>query len=111
MKKTELKEVTCCDHCSKETYVTACMRCGKEHCWECRKTEGVEYHHGVYVSGSGDGYYCSECDSILTKAGDNERHSAYRAVMSLRREVDVWGTDFQRRKKDAETRLAAAAKP
>jgi len=107
MKKTELKEVTCCDHCGKETYVTACMCCGTEHCWECRKTEGKEYSHGVNFSGSGDGYYCSGCDAALTKSGGDERHAAYRAVASLRHEADAWGTDFQRRQKAAEARVEA----
>ena len=107
MKKTELKEVTCCDHCGKETYVTACMGCGIEHCWECRKTEGKEYSHGVNFSGSGDGYYCSKCDAALAKNGDDERHTAYRAVASLRLEAEAWGADFQRRQKAAEARIEA----
>lgn len=105
MKKTELKESTYCDHCGKENYVTECMRCGTEHCYECRKTEGKEYSHGVHFSGSGDGYYCSKCDAELMKSGGDERHTAYRAIASLRLEAEAWGTDFQRRQKAAEARV------
>ena len=107
MKKMELKETTYCDHCGKETYVTACMRCGTEHCWECRKTEGKEYSHGVHFSGSGDGYYCSKCDEELAQSGGDDRHAAYREIAALRNEAEVWGADFQRRQKAAEARLEA----
>ena len=110
MKKMVLKEIYYCDSCGKEAYVTPCLKCGVEHCWECRKTEGKEYPHSVYATGSGDGYYCSSCEAILKDTGSDERYVAYRVIASLRKEEEVWGTDYQRRRKIAEERLKALNK-
>jgi len=107
MKKTEMKEITCCDVCGKESYLNACMKCGIEHCYDCEKIAGKKYPHGVHFSGSGDGYYCVSCDAELTKGGTDIRHAAYRAITSLRNEGEAWGVDFNRRSKEAESRLEA----
>ena len=50
MQKKIMKKVTFCDHCQKEAYVDKCLRCGVEHCWECKRTEGIE--HGLGFTGS-----------------------------------------------------------
>ena len=83
MKKTILKEVTFCDCCGEETYVTQCLRCGTEHCYECRKKVGKDYTHSVHCSGSGDGYYCNICDHLLRKTKEDEIHSAYVEIDNL----------------------------
>ena len=106
MKQTMQIEVHCCDSCGKqENYVTTCANCGTEHCYECQKTEGKAYPHGVYVGGSGDGYYCKKCDAELTKAGTDKKHKAYLGIASLRLEAAAWSADFERRRKDAEAKM------
>ena len=111
MKILAQRETHSCDCCGRqEDYVATCMRCGKEHCYTCRKTEGVEYSHGVYVTGTGDGYYCVECDAALTLKGDNARHKAYRRVASLRLEAKAWDAEFERRRVEAEKSLEALQK-
>lgn len=109
MKQTVQIEVHCCDACSaQQDYVSTCINCGAEHCFECRAKEGKKYSKGVYVSGSGDGYYCNKCDAELTKSGADERHAAYRSVASLRHEAKAWSADFERRMKVAEARVQQA---
>lgn len=105
MKKKEVREVVYCDNCKKENYVTACMHCGIEHCWECREIAGKEYPHSVYSSGSGDGYYCSKCDKELTIIGDDAIHKAYRTIAYLRKELDSWLLNFKVRQEKAEAKL------
>lgn len=111
MRKTVQKEVAYCDKCGAECEfgITDCLRCGVGHCYECSKTEGKRYSHGVNFSGSGDGYYCRACDVDLTKIGGDKRHAAYRAVESLQLERNAWATDFQRRKEVAEAAVKALA--
>lgn len=107
MKKTVLKEVDCCDVCGKDDYVTACMGCGVDHCYDCSKTEGKTYPHAVHFSGSGDGYYCKTCDYELTVSGGNQPHAAYRKIESLRNEEKAWCADFRKRSDSAEEKLSA----
>ena len=108
MKKTAMKEIHECDVCRKEAeYVRTCIKCGKEICFDCSNTHGKTYHHGVSVSGSGDGYYCAECDSVMTYQGTDQLHSAYRAVERLRIEAEGMWHDFERRRKDAEAKVKA----
>lgn len=105
MKKTVEKETTFCDVCGKEyPYCDVCLSCGKEVCHECAKTEGVEYKHSVWASGSGDGFYCNECDSKLKKTGD-KLHAAYRKIVSLRNEQEGFYKDFKARGDKAEADL------
>ena len=107
MKKTVMKEVTCCDCCGKEEYLTACINCGVEHCYDCEKTEGKKYVHAVHFSGSGDGYYCKKCDDELTSSDSNPRHIAYRKIESLRNEANAWSVDFKARANKAESEVNA----
>lgn len=102
MKKTISKEVSFCDQCGKETYVAACQCCGVDHCWECRKEYGTEYTHAVCVSGSGDGYYCKMCDRKLSNSGSDPLHNAYSEIASLRKESNLWNSDFRIRSTHAE---------
>lgn len=107
MKKTVTKEVTCCDCCEKEEYLTTCMNCGIEHCYDCEKTEGKKYVHAVNFSGSGDGYYCKKCDTDLISNRISPRHIAYRKIESLRNESKAWNENFRLRANEAEQEVAA----
>ena len=98
MKKTREKEVLICDGCLKEqAYLTRCLHCNTEHCYDCKQTRGVGYNHGVHFSGSGDGYYCNGCDDKLLKDGANHRYNAYRKIRHLRMEQVAWIKDFDAR--------------
>lgn len=111
MKKTVNKEVHFCDKCNAEQVYgfDECLCCGVEHCYECKKTEGRKYSHGVHVSGSGDGYYCNACDAKLLSSGEDKLHSAYRRVASLRAEAIAWSDGFDRRRNAAEMALSELA--
>ena len=102
MRKSINKESTFCDKCGKETYVDKCLKCGVEHCWECKKTEGIDYKHAVHFSGSGDGYYCHTCDTELRVTKSDKLHTAYRMIANLREEAEQFYKDFNNRAKLAE---------
>lgn len=107
MKRTVEKEVTLCDVCGAEGYVTPCLKCGKEVCWPCQKTQGESYNAGVYFSGSGDGFYCHPCNEMLILSQTDELHKAYTHIRGLRNEAEAFGRDFKNRQEQAE----AAIKP
>lgn len=108
MKQQVMQTVHVCDKCASPQVwgIDACLNCGAEHCYDCKKTEGREYAHAVHVSGSGDGYYCNDCDAKLTKEGTDKRHKMYRYVKSLRDEGKAWSEDYRRRCDLAEKQLA-----
>ena len=106
MKKIMEKEVTICDECGKEEYVEACLGCGIEHCNKCRKKCGVEYEHAVHISGSGDGYFCHECD-IHPPTNIRKLHQAYLNIRKLREESEEWYVNFGKHQKEAEAALEA----
>jgi hypothetical protein len=105
MKKVMRKEVEFCDGCNAETYVTACMKCGVDHCWQCQEKWGVEYAHGVYVKGSGDGYWCKPCDVQMSESGSDELYLAYVAIRQVRDEMIAFNAEWSQRKDAAESRL------
>lgn len=107
MKKTVMKEVDCCDVCGKDDYVTACMSCKIDHCYDCGQTHGKRYAHAVHFSGSGDGYYCNTCDNKMTASGGDLLHASYRKIESMRNEEKAWYADFRKRSDSAEERLSA----
>ncbi len=105
MKKKVIIEQSFCDICGKEASgYQSCAVCGKEFCYECVKVEAVEYKHGVYFSGSGDGLYCLQCDSDASKNGDT-LHLAYRKIQALKHESIGIGKDFDLRRTEAEAIL------
>lgn len=107
MKKTITVEQSFCDVCGQESSgYTTCDSCGKDFCYECKKTEAIEYAHAVFFSGSGDGLYCIDCDAKLRQNGD-KKHAAYRAIQSLRHENKAWSEDFKKRAENAMDRLKA----
>lgn len=110
MKRTIEKEVTICDNCKAESYVSRCLSCGTEHCWRCRESCGREYHQALYISGSGDGYYCKACDAKLTQSGD-KLHAAFQKIETLQRESTAWNENFEQRRQNAEQELEAIPRP
>ncbi|TXH10620.1 MAG: hypothetical protein E6R03_15205 [Hyphomicrobiaceae bacterium] len=108
MKVLVTKESHRCDVCNTEVgYPTVCLRCNKECCWDCEKTQMVTYHPGVHFCGTNDGHYCKDCDKTLIASGTDKRHKAYRAIKSLVDEANGWHADFNKRKQEAEETLGA----
>ena len=98
MKKTVSREIIVCDVCHADCgYPRVCEECGTEMCRQCADAHGKTYPHGVYCCGSGDGFYCAKCDSVLTMRGTDRRHNACRAVERLRMEGEAWEADYRRR--------------
>jgi hypothetical protein len=109
MKKSKVVETAVCDSCGKdEGYACACLHCNKDFCYECRKAKSVDYPHGVYFSGSGDGLYCKPCDQALKASGANRRHTAYLQVRALRNESERFYADFKARSEAAEAEVKRA---
>lgn len=101
MKTTKTIETKTCDFCGADDCYYKCLRCGKDVCYECKKKAGIEYQHSICCSGSGDGFYCHECD----KADKSPLHAAYQEIRSLRNESDGFWEDFKKRSDAAEARL------
>lgn len=111
MKKTINKEVRFCDQCGKEdSYPDACLCCGAEMCYDCKEKHGVYYTHAIYCSGSGDGFYCKPCDQKLTADGNDKLHLAYRAIKSLKDELEGWSVAFRKRQEAADKAVKALAR-
>jgi hypothetical protein len=104
MKKRSVSEQPYCDYCGKSSW-EHCLWCGKDICWECQKMVAKEYKHAVHFSGSGDGLYCRECDSMAREASD-PLNAAYRVIDALRHEEEGWWADFKKRSDNAEAELA-----
>lgn len=104
--------VTVCNNCGDDiSYPEPCLQCGKNYCHDCSKSMVVDYSHGVYVCGSGDGRYCKTCDRRLREAeGSEPLHAAYIAIEDLKREQLQWGKSFEERRKNAEAHLASFAR-
>jgi hypothetical protein len=102
MKQVIQQEISVCDVCTTgRACYEPCIECGKEVCYDCKKIHGKTYHAGVSWSGSGDGYYCAECDASMRANGD-KRHRAYRAIESLRAEAEGFYSSFKTRTAEAE---------
>jgi len=104
MKKIVEKEVHFCDSCGKETYVSQCLVCVAEYCWECEKKEMVEYKSGVWSSGL-DGHYCLRCNSELLVNKNNPIHELYVRIKYLRMENESWYKEFKKRADATEKEL------
>lgn len=110
MLATVSKEVHLCDNCNEESYPYTCRRCGKEYCWQCAEKLGTQYRHGVYMQGSGDGFYCTPCDTLLCETKNNPLHQAYFAIKQLRDERAAFDQEFESRKEVAEQHLKSLLK-
>ena len=106
MKKQVTIEQSFCDICEKNISHNHCLSCGKNICYDCQKVEAKVYRYSVsvYCSGSGDGFYCRECDTKLIVNGD-KLHKAYRAIESLRNEEAAFYANFKARTDQAESAL------
>ena len=103
MKSIKTIEFDKCDFCvSDEGCYNKCLGCGKDVCYDCCKTVGVRYESGVHSSGSGDGFYCHQCDQLPAKT---PIHSAYQEIRSLRMEGEGFYKDLRRRAEEVEERL------
>ena len=107
MKTTKELDGYTCDKCGAfDTYAPyICVYCGKDYCYECGKVVGKTYSHGIYASGSGDGFYCHPCDGECK----DELHTAYQLIESLRNEAKGWGDAFAVRREAAEKRCEELA--
>lgn len=108
MKKEKIVSVTICDGCgSSESVYYHCLKCGKDFCYECKSSgKVIEYKQGIYVSGSNDGVYCSECNAELMK-NPSPLFSAYLKIAELRQELEIWSKDFTHRKEKSEAVILA----
>ncbi len=108
MRKMVSQEVVVCDVCHDKSASYACGKCGKDFCYECFGKQGIRYTHGIYSSGSGDGYYCLDCNAALI-AKPTVLFSAYRTMAALKAEAEAWGTDFWKRADAAEAEIKRLA--
>ena len=107
MKKQITIEQSFCDVCgNKSSGYSQCISCGKDLCYDCKKTHAIEYAHAVHFQGSGDGLYCLDCDAKLLAAND-KKHAAYLKIRQLRNEEMGWYNDFRVRVEQAEKALKA----
>ena len=102
MKTSKTIESHVCDFCKQsDQCYDKCVTCGKDVCYDCKKVAGVEYPHSVCCSGSGDGFYCHECDA----KDSTSLHAAYVAIRSLRLEAESFYRGYRERSEKAELRL------
>jgi hypothetical protein len=110
MKKSIQREIHFCDKCGREiSYAPTCLHCGLELCYDCETYHGKRYAGSTVTLGSGDGFYCNECDSKLTSTGKNKLHNAYRAIQRLKDEMKAFETDWERRSAEANHTLKRIA--
>ncbi len=81
-----------------------CIRCGKHICSKCTDSNAVEYRHSVNCMGSGDGMYCTACNSAMERNPDS-LFLAYLRIASLRAEAKRFNDDFEIRRTLAEDAL------
>lgn len=105
MKKLVTKEVDYCDSCNSEHSLYTCLTCKKEFCYSCSKTKAIEYPHSIHFRGSGDGFYCLECNSKHMAAGDNPLFNCFVQIKNLRNQYEVLSQDIKEAGKRAEEAL------
>lgn len=92
MRKIVEREVTLCDTCKEEDVITACMRCGKEDCFDCQK-HGLELINGIY--GYSKRYYlCPNCIEPMSKE-PTELYLALKAIKDFSRKQEVIGRELK----------------
>jgi len=109
MEKEVLKMVKFCDKCGTDNSVYhRCIRCGKDFCFNCAEKEGTDYPAGVHHSGSGDCFFCHDCELAATiESGPyHEILVAYQRMVVLRKENTDYYAKWEKRVSAAE----AAAK-
>lgn len=102
-------EQTFCDYCQAMVdYSQSCDTCGKDACYECSKKQNIDYQHGVYMSGSGDGRYCKACDAKHNQSGTDPVWNAFQRVKRVRVMVSERDETIRQEIKAAETLLEIA---
>lgn len=111
MKKEKLVKISVCDFCgSEESVFDFCIVCKRDVCYKCNKNNvGKEFKHGVYFSGSGDGFFCNSCMANMPLEYQ-PLFNAYLEVKALRDQQEAWNEGFQKRSKEAEIRLGKLLK-
>ena len=105
MKKTIQVEAIVCDKCGDGRDLHSCyscLNCGMDMCYGCLEKYGIKYSYAVYFSGSGDGYYCINCDNKLKTSGKDELWNAYFRIHLLKKKSERFGKNFQFLAKQAE---------
>ena len=100
-----MKESIFCDACGQEGYVTPCLRCGREFCYDCSKNYAVEYSYSVFFSGGDNGLYCLSCNEEMLIKGKDDLFNAYRRIKILSSEYKLFHKDFKHRSDVAEKLL------
>ena len=111
MLKTKNIETRVCDFCSTDDMVyDECIGCKKHVCYECKKTNGVDYKHATWASGSGDGFFCNAC-----LAKPNPKYDrllkAYQTIERLRNENDAFYKLWKEKAEEAEAHLKRLQRP
>lgn len=99
MKKLHTEEVAICDVCEENRVSTTCMKCGKEFCYDCEKTQIVHYRRELYGSEYNGGTYCIECNTALTIENKDQLHQAFRKLAIIK---DCMDRDFKSANERAE---------
>ena len=82
------------------------MSCKKDLCVNCWRLNGnVVYPHSITFSGSGDGHYCSDCDTKLKSDGTDKKYNLYREISHLKKELREFNILFEKRARAAEKAL------
>jgi hypothetical protein len=105
MKRTVTEEREFCDNCESGGAWYRCLKCGKVFCHDCKEKKGVEYNYAVHFQGSGDGFYCFECDAELRASGTDAVHSAYMEIAKLKTESQEFYATFEAKRTIAEKNL------
>lgn len=103
---TVKQTITTCDFCGSGGCFRKCLGCQKDVCYTCMDTKGTDYKHAVYFSGSGDGFYCHDCDGKKP----TPLLLAYREIRDLTRERQIFDADFSKRMKEAEALVESLRK-
>lgn len=103
--------VDICDCCKvKESHSQKCLNCGKAVCFECeRGGHGKDFRHSIHCSGSGDGFYCSECVPQMIASGE-PLFMAYRSIQLLSAEYEAYYKEFEKRAEIAKAAIARLRK-
>ena len=101
MEKEVPKKVKFCDKCvSDDSVFDRCVCCGRDFCYKCHEKEGTDYPAGVHHSGTGDCFFCLECEAAAggPLAGPyRELLAAYKVMVALRKERKDYYADWEKR--------------
>lgn len=99
MKIIKEVEIDLCDICEKEGWLH-CIGCGKTYCDNCKKLNCFKFWSGVY--GGTTYYVCFDCNTRLTKSGEDEFFNALKVIDALKKEYEGYMAGFEPRRSNAE---------